>query len=71
MLAKKHSFTRCPATNHQNAANLTLQTYEKTNEHFYGTARASTLALEIMFLTLVPFQKFSFQQDLSIIPWFD
>ena len=30
MLAKKHSFTY-PAANHQNAANLGLQSYEKTN----------------------------------------
>ena len=29
MLAKKHSFTCCPTTKHQNAANPGLQTYEK------------------------------------------
>ena len=62
MLTKKYQFTCRSAANHKNTANLALQTYEKNQWNFYGTAKVSTLAPEIMFLTEVPLQKFLFLQ---------
>ena len=50
MLAKKHSFTCCPAAKHQNTANLGDRHREKPVELFYGIAQASTLAPEIILL---------------------
>ena len=53
MLVKKHLFTCCPA------ANLALQTCEKKKQWiFYGTARASTLAPEIISLAQVSCKSF-------------
>ena len=58
---KKHPFASYPAVKHPNAANLRLQTYDKNQwTIFNNTARASTLALAIIFKTQVSLQNFPF-----------
>ena len=49
---KKHPFASYPTAKYPNAANLRLQTYDKKPVDFFNnTARASTLALAIIFKT--------------------
>ena len=55
---KKHPFAIYPAAKHPNAANLRLQTNKQRS--FFFAARASTLALAIIFKIQVPSQKFKF-----------
>ena len=50
MLAKNHPFLCCPAAKHQNSASK-----EKPVDFIHGTARASTLAPEIILVTEVLF----------------
>ena len=61
MLGKKHPFASYSAAKHLKAANLRLQSYDKNQLTFFiNTARASTLALAIIFTIQVPLQKLPF-----------
>ena len=58
---KKHSFASYPSAKHPNTANLRLQTYDKNQWTFFNnTARASILALAIIFKVEVSLQTFPF-----------
>ena len=59
MLANKHPFTCCPATKHQNAANLALQTCEKAQQIFLQHRAGSDFSFRSNFTNIGSFAKVS------------
>ena len=67
MLAKKHPFTCCPTAKHQNAANLTLQTYTKNQWTFLRHRMGADFGSQHNFTTFGSFAKVFFPVE-TIIP---
>ena len=67
-IAKKHPFTCCAAANHQNAANLALQTCEKYQWTFLWHCTDGDFSFRNNVSNLCSFAKVSVPVE-SIIPW--